>query len=292
MRSMRGAPQDGAPNSGPRLTPVRVSPNSGPRLTALVTGGSSGIGRAIARELAARGTDLVLVSERKNELRETRRDLERSHPVRVAVVEADLTAPGGADRVFILCEGRSVRVDVLVNCAGTYANVEDEVGDAASAARLLELHVQSLTKLCLLFGRRMVERNLGYILNVSSISAFFQDPSSLTYGASKRYILSLSKALHASWREHNVKVCCLIPGGVKTGFFRENRVFVPAIVSSLLITPERCAAIGLRALFKGRRRRVAGLAARIHLALFWLMLRPWFYPLAKRAYFRRKGKGP
>jgi short-subunit dehydrogenase len=291
MRSRHDAPQDGAPKGGQRLTPVRVAPKGGPLLTALVTGGSSGIGRAIARELAARGTSLVLVSERKNELREARRDIERSHPVRIEVLEADLSTPGGADRVFRLCEGRSVRVDVLVNCAGTYANVEDEVGDAASAARLLELHVQSLTKLCLLFGRRMIERKLGYILNISSISAFFQDPSSLTYGASKRYILSLSKALHASWRGHNVKVCCLIPGGVKTGFFRKNRVFVPSIVSSLLITPERCAAIGLRALFKGRRRRVAGLAARIHLALFWLMLRPWFYPLAKRAYLRQKGEG-
>jgi short-subunit dehydrogenase len=246
---------------------------------------------AIARELASRGSGLVLVSERKDELREAKRDIERSCPARIDVIEADLSAPGGADRVFALCEARSVRVDVLVNCAGTYANVEEEIADAACAARLLELHVQSLTMLCLLFGRRMIERKLGYILNVSSISAFFQDPSSLTYGASKRYILSLSKALRASWREHNVEVCCLVPGGVKTGFFRDNRVFVPSIVRPLLITPERCAVIGLRALFKGRRRRIAGLAARIHLALFWLMLRPLFYPLAKRAYFRRKRAG-
>jgi hypothetical protein len=267
------------------------SHEGGPRLTALVTGGSSGIGRAIARELASRGFDAVLVSERKNELRETQRHIESSGPSCVDLIEADLSAPGGAERVFGFCEAKGVRVDVLVNCAGIYANVEDEIADAASAARLLEIHVQSLTKLCLLFGSRMIERRRGWILNVSSISAFFQDPSSLTYGPSKRYVLSLSKALHASWREHNVKVCCLVPGGVKTGFFSDNRVFVPSIVRSLLITPERCAEIGLRALFGGRRRRIAGLAARVHLALFWLMLRPPFYPLAKRAYFRLKRAG-
>ena len=293
MRAHRGAPEsetrsthpDGGPKGGHRLTHPDGSP------TALVTGGSSGIGQAIARQLSSLGTDIVLVSERKNELREAKRGIESSGPARVAVIEADLSAPGGADRVVRLCDAKSVRVDILVNCAGTYANVEDEIADAASAARLLELHVQSLTKLCLHFGRRMIERKRGWILNVSSISAFFQDPSSLTYGASKRYILSLSKALHASWREHDVKVCCLVPGGVKTGFFRDNRVFVPSIVGSLLITPERCAAIGLRALFKGRRRRITGLAARIHLGLFWLMLRPPFYPLAKRAYSRLKRAG-
>jgi uncharacterized protein len=267
------------------------SHKDGHRPAALVTGGSSGIGQAVARELASLGFDIVLVSERKKELRDARRRMESSDRARVSVIEADLSAPGGADRVFGLCEQQSVRVDVLVNCAGTYANVEDETADAASAARLLELHVQSLTKLCLLFGGRMIERRRGWILNVSSISAFFQDPSSLTYGPSKRYVLSLSKALHASWREHNVKVCCLVPGGVKTGFFSDNRVFIPSIVRSLLITPERCAEIGLRALFGGRRRRIVGLAALIHLTIFWLMLRPPFYPMAKRMYFRLKRAG-
>jgi short-subunit dehydrogenase len=75
---------------------------------------------------------------------------------------------------------------------------------------------------------------------------------------------------------------------VNTAFFRNNGVFVPSVVSRLLISPERCAETGLRALFKGRRTRVTGFTARVHLTLFWLMPRPWFYTIARRAYFIKK----
>jgi short-subunit dehydrogenase len=253
-------------------------------LTALVTGASSGLGEALARELAAHGCRLLLVSENAPELERVRGELASRGEARALVL--DLTGPDAPERLHEHCRALGWAVDVLVNCAGILLTVQSELEDPASTRRLLALHVQAPTRLCLLFGREMLQRRRGWILNVASISALFPDPSSLTYGPSKRYLLDFSRSLGLLWRSSGVRVCALVPGGVRTNFFANNGVYVPGLVTFRLASPERVARAGLRAVFRGRLRRIPGLLPRLHILLFKLMLSSPLYGLSQRLYVR------
>jgi len=259
-------------------------------LTAVVTGASSGLGEALARELSARGLRLLLASENAPELERVRSELAARGEVRSLVL--DLVQPDAPERLHGYCRELGWPVDVLVNCAGVFLNVESELEDPACSRRLLALHVQAPTRLCLLFGRDMLERRRGWILNVASISALFPDPSSLTYGPSKRYLLAFSHGLALQWRGAGVRVCALVPGGVRTGFFANNRIVLPGLVARHLASPQRVARAGIRALFRGRRRLIPGLRPRLHVLLFRIMLTPALYGFSSRLYARLRNSGP
>jgi hypothetical protein len=258
-------------------------------LTALVSGASSGLGEALARELSARGLRLLLTSENAPELERVRAELAARGEVRAWVL--DLAQPEAPERLHEHCRALGWPVDVLVNCAGVFLNVESELEDPACSRRLLALHVQAPTRLCLLFGREMLQRRRGWILNVASISALFPDPSSLTYGPSKRYLLAFSQGLALQWRGAGVRVCALIPGGVRTNFFANNGVYLPALVAGHLASPQRVARAGIRALFRGRRRLIPGLRPRLHILLFKALLTPALFDLSRRLYARLRARG-
>jgi len=280
--------------------------STGGPLTALVTGGSSGIGEAIALHLAGMGHRSILVSENGDELERAGRRILEETGVRCELLRIDLSERDAAQRVVRECESRRLDVDILVNCAGLFSNVDDEMGvdcgrvDPGDGApdpgdsrvgTLLALHVHVLTRLSLLFGRRMIARGGGYILNVSSISALFPDPSSLTYGPSKRYVLSFSRLLHLHWREHGVGVTCIVPGAVDTAFFRNNDITLPTMVRSHLMPVERCAVLAVGALFRGRCVVLPGFWSRLHVVLFRILLRPALYTRLKRVYLAMRRKG-
>jgi short-subunit dehydrogenase len=182
-------------------------------------------------------------------------------------------------------------VDVLVNCAGIFLNVDSELEDPSSTRRLLALHVQAPTRLCLLFGREMLQRRRGWILNVASISSLFPDPSSLTYGPSKRYLLAFSRGLALQWRASGVRVCALVPGGIRTNFFTNNRIHLPGLVAGRLASPQRVARAGVRALFRGRLRLIPGLRPRLHVLLFKVLLTPALFGFSQKLYARLRARG-
>jgi short-subunit dehydrogenase len=253
-------------------------------LTALITGGSSGIGRAIADVLAEMGHNLILVSEDGPGLKKAERQICTSFSVSILTLQFDLAKHDAATNLFETCQAKGLQVDVLVNCAGIFTNQESELEDLERVRVLLALHVEILTQLCLRFGKLMIERKRGYILNISSISSLFQDPSSMVYGPSKRYVLAFSKSLHSHWREHNVKVTCVVPGGVRTTFFKENDVYLPPMVARHLMPADEFSRAAVRALFKGRRVLIPGLTAKLHALFFRSILRPALYGPLKRMY--------
>ncbi len=258
--------------------------------TALVTGASSGLGEAIAKNCAARGFGLILVSENARELNRVRNEIKRHYSCNAITYTVDLFRPDSAQRLFNLCQKGKLAIDLLANCAGIYLNVEREMRDTASLDNIVNLHILSFTKLCFLFGREMIKQGRGYILNVASIAARFPDPASLTYGPTKRYILSLSEALHCDWKEHNVRVTCLTPGGIRTNFFRANHVFIPPVIKSTLISPEQCAEAGLNALFKGKAVLTPGISGKLQSFFLRIISRRATYNMIKRSYFSMKEK--
>ena len=259
--------------------------------TALVTGASSGLGEALARALAAKGYRLILASENGPELERVRGEIAAQAPVQPHALVEDLALPSAGERLYERCRELGWPVDVLVNCAGIFLNLERELAEPASAERMLALHVQTPTQLCLRFGSQMIRRRRGFILNVASISALFPDPSSLTYGPSKRYLLALSEGLRLSWREFGVRVCCLVPGGTRTAFFAHNDIYLPGMVATCLYPAAKCARRALAALFRGRGRVTPGLSAHLNILLFRLLLTPPVYGFSKRLYFRLRSAG-
>ncbi len=257
---------------------------------ALVTGASSGLGESFAHDLARRGHDLVMVSENLKELQRVKAEIGSRHDCSVTILHEDLFDPASADRIFEFCTKKKIPVDVLINCAGIYLNIDREMKDIHSVENIINLHVLSLTKLCFLFCRPMMERKHGCILNVSSINSEFPDPASLTYGPTKRYILSFTESLHCELKEHNINVTCLTPGGIRTNFFAANNVFIPPLIRHTLLSSDSCARKSLDALFRGKARITPGITGKMQSLLLRLITRPSTYPLIKKSYFSMKIK--
>ena len=223
---------------------------------ALVTGASSGIGAAVARELAARGCALVITARRVDRLAALAEDLGKAHGVDVRVIGEDLGAPGGEERVWSEAASGGA-IDVLVNNAGfghfrPFADV-----DAARDVEMLQLNVASLVALC----HRFVEQKLarGWILNVASIAAYQSVPFFASYAASKAFVRNFSEALHYELRPRGTTVTCLCPGGTHTEFHGvAGAGDYGAIANASMLSADKVASIGVRAMLRGKKTVVSG----------------------------------
>lgn len=227
--------------------------------TALVTGASSGLGTAFARHLAARGADVIITARRKENLDALEKELEGKHAVKVDVVVLDLSEPDAPRKLWDATEGEGRKVDILINNAGggLHQNFVDAPWDRI--ARQIQLNVVSLTELTHRFAKAMVARKRGHILNVSSIGAYTPSPSYATYSAGKAYVRDFSEAVAYELAGTPVRVCSLCPGGTLTEFHQAAGHEMSKAFRATFMSAEDCAAIGLRALFGGRRNIVSGI---------------------------------
>ena len=188
------------------------------RRMALVTGASSGIGRAIAVELASRKFDLVLTARREARLQTLGAELARLYGVGTTVVAIDLAAPQAAtelhDRV---CE-MDPSIDVLVNSAGVGNHGDFASTDWLVEHRMIQLNIVALTELTKLVLAGMLGRRAGRILNVASTAAFKPGPFYAVYAATKAYVLSFSEALQQELSGTGVTATALCPGSTSTSF--------------------------------------------------------------------------
>ena len=227
---------------------------------ALVTGASSGIGEAIARRLAARGSSLVLCARRRSRLETLADELRTRHGVTVEVIEADLARDGAAMEVARLAT-RSGPVDLLVNNAGSSAF--GAFGDVSLDAQLgqIRLNVLALVELSGLLLPPMRERRRGAILNLASTAAFQPLAYNAIYAATKAFVLSFSEALSVELSGTGVQVVTFCPGIADTEFFeaasRVGETFRPS--GWVAMSADRVAAYAMRALDRRRALAFAGL---------------------------------
>ena len=187
-------------------------------VTALVTGASSGIGKAIVRELAGQGAHLILVSRNVQRLEQEAEDLRIRFGVNVHVFPEDLSQLEERLELFAWIHQKSLTVDVLVNNAGVahYGPFEEASFEDTSA--MLDLNIHALTHLTRLFLPGMLERRTGGILNVASTAGFQPLPCLSVYAATKAFVLNFSEALWAECRGRGVRIFCLCPGNTLTRF--------------------------------------------------------------------------
>jgi short-subunit dehydrogenase len=186
---------------------------------ALVTGASSGIGAEFAHALASRGWNLVLTARREERLRELAEALSFQHAVRTAVVGADLSVPGEAQRVWAeAAEGRAIHL--LVNNAGFGLQGRFDELPLERQMEMVRLNCLTVAELAHLALREMRGRGEGGIINVASTAAFQPVPLMATYAATKAFVLSLSQALWDENRAAGIRVLALCPGTIPTEFQR------------------------------------------------------------------------
>lgn len=185
---------------------------------ALVTGATGGIGREFAARLSRSGWRLVLAGRSEERLAAARAALEGPRAGEAVALKADLSEPGAAERLGAACAERGIEVELLVNNAGLGIFGPSVELPSSEVEAMIALNVGALTCLCAVFGRRMRERGGGMILNVGSVAGNLAMPYFASYAASKSYVLSYSLALRAELAGSGVRVSCLLPGYVRTGF--------------------------------------------------------------------------
>jgi short-subunit dehydrogenase len=186
--------------------------------TALITGASSGIGAAIARELAKRGHGVTLVARRDDRLRELADELAAAHGIRAETVAADLGTQAARDQVVARIEELGLEVEILVNNAGFGGSGDFADGDRERLVAMVELNCVAVLDLQARYTPAMAQRGRGAVINVASTAAFQPIPGTATYAATKAFVLSLSEGTQSELAERGVTVTALCPGPVKTEF--------------------------------------------------------------------------
>ena len=213
------------------------------------------MGLSYARALAAKGYDLLLVSNREEELLAAREELCAAWPVKVTTRFQDLAAPDAADGLFAWCtEELGILPDVVINNAGMFFFKELNVEDLDRVQAMVNLHVATVTRSCILFGEAMKKRGSGYLLIMSSMAARIPAPGITVYSATKAYLKSFGRSLSYELKPYGVGVTTVCPAAIATPLYRlDPQKMQLGVRLGLIHTPEWLVRKALKALFKGRR---------------------------------------
>ena len=246
---------------------------------ALVTGASSGIGLEITMLLAERKYNLLLVSNEAEKLINLKNELESKVAVKVEVLDADLARNEAAIEVFRYCEDNNIDVEVLVNNAGFYFFSEVAEADIKKAEQKILLHVLTSSLLCTLFGKKMKDKRKGYIMNVSSFSAYKAFPGIAYYGGTKAYIKYFTRSLRTEMKPYSVNVSCLSPGATHTNLYNVSDKNIRLTKKlGVMLTAHRVARTGLKGLFSNKALIIPGFRTR--LITYFTILIPQFLIVA------------
>jgi short-subunit dehydrogenase len=252
---------------------------SAARPIALVTGASSGIGRAFAEGLGERGYDLIVTARRRDRLEELSASLRARHSgIRVEIIVADLTETAAPDAITHEVERLGMNVDVLVNNAGYGTHGHFETLPLERERGEITVNVASLVALTAAFLPGMLERGNGGVINVASTAAFQPVPYMAVYGATKAFVRSFSEALHEEVHARGVRVLALCPGPTATEFF-DTSVAAPR---GPIRTAREVVKTGLRAYDKGVPVVLDGANNTVMIALSNLLPRRWITKITGR----------
>lgn len=185
---------------------------------ALITGASGGIGLDIARELAQRKVDLLLVARSEKNLSKAKKEITEQYGVRVEYLSSDLSNPGGVSSVLSWISKNNFQVSILVNNAGygIWGRV-DNTG-WTDLNNMMRLNIVSVVELCHALLPELKKHAQSYILNVASTASYQAIPTLATYAASKSFVLLFTRGLRRELKKNNVSVTCLSPGATSTNF--------------------------------------------------------------------------
>lgn len=217
--------------------------------TTVVTGASSGIGAAFARELARRGSDVVLIARRRDRLAELAAELEAGHGVTAVPIALDLSEPRAGRALAAELAGRGIAVTGLVNNAGFATDGPFHREDPERLVDEINVDVANLVDLTRAFIEPLREAGTGVLVNVASMAAYTPSPGMAVYAAAKAFVLNFTEALWVESRGTGLRVLALAPGLTRTEFFDD---LPGGAYGGDYETPEQVVRTAMRALDRGR----------------------------------------
>ena len=211
--------------------------------TALITGGTSGIGAAFARALAARGDDLVLVARNADRLTERATELKEHYAVSVEEIVADLAIRGDVVGVAERLASTEQPIDLLVSNAGFGVRKKLTEVDTTPHEYAIDVMIRAVLMLGAAAGRAMRQRGAGTIINVSSTAGFMRMGG---YSAIKAWVTAYSEGLANELHGTGVKVVALCPGWVRTEFHERAEINISSIPDPLWLDADRLVAVCLK----------------------------------------------
>lgn len=257
---------------------------------ALITGATSGIGEAFAYLLAKNGTNLVLTGRQGAKLNCLKEYLKQKYQIDVEIIPLDLAEPSSSQKLFDFCRHLNVVIEILINNAGYAVRTQDEFKNPEKVSSMLQVMVVSLTELCNRFIPPMKLAKKGWILNVSSIVGYLPAASTLTYCASKRYIIDYSKYLHYELKKEGIHVTCLMPGPTITNFSSNNNLPIPNRLLLFYNSAEKVAKAGLKALSQKKVVMIPGGISPLIVFVSKIIPHSWIYQAQKKVWVKNRDR--
>ena len=232
---------------------------------ALITGASSGIGKALAENFAQDGYDVILAARSVSKMESQAADLQERYNITATVIAADLESNEGAANLYREIKNSGFMLSALANNAGygTFGEFKDST--LQSELAMMQINMSTIVVLTKLFMPDLLATN-GKIINTASTAAFQPGPYMAVYYATKAFVLSFSEAIAAELEGTGVTVTALCPGLTASGFQDKADMHASALVKNKnLPTAEEVAALGYRAMQRGQRVYIPGV-------INWLMV--------------------
>lgn len=185
----------------------------------LITGASSGIGKAFANEYAKKGKNLILVARNKEKLDNLKNGLTGKYNVDVKVIQLDLSIQDSANKLFESIKKEEIFVDTLINNAGFGLKGNLLSYSVEDYYEMMNLNMITLTGLTHMFLEPMIKNGKGIIINVGSLVSFMSAPYNVVYSATKAFVLSFTEGLYYEYKDKGVQFVAICPGATNTCFF-------------------------------------------------------------------------
>lgn len=245
-------------------------------MNGVITGASSGIGRALARTFARQGHAVLAVARREERLQGLCQEMAQEHAAPVHCLPLDITADGAPQAVFEEAVRVFGKVHVLINNAGMSPYQEFQDLNFEHLRQILALNVLAITELCYLFIPHMLAHGEpSHVVNVGSVGGYAPLPKFSVYTGSKHYVRVFTNLLYHEYRHTNIQVSALHPGGVLTEFPALAGQRIKKSAQKTMQTPERVAEIAYPAILKGQRVIVPGAINKLAVFMGKILPFPW-----------------